>query len=92
MIALSDNAIVWKAQRHKINLPLSFLLTFLEKVVHNFTLSFASLYNKQLSCNFTHAHRLPDEKVRVNLQTGMGKGAGAHNVLHQPDMNLWHPF
>ena len=28
--------------------------------------------------------RVASEKVRVNLQTGAGKGAGAHNVLHQP--------
>ena len=38
------------------------------------------------------AHGLPGEKVRVNLQTGLEKGTGAHNIFHQPGVDLWHPF
>ena len=46
----------------------------------------------QLKCNLMPARGLPGEKVRVNLQTGACKGAGARNVLHQPGANLWRPF
>ena len=42
----------------------------------------------QLKCNLMPARRLPGEKVRVNLQMGACKGAGACNVLHQPGANL----
>ena len=38
------------------------------------------------------ARGLPGKKVRVNLQTGACKGAGARNVLHQTGANLWCPF
>ena len=42
----------------------------------------------RLKCNFIPAHGSPGEKVQVNLQTGVGKGPGAGNILHQPSMNL----
>ena len=38
------------------------------------------------------ARGLSSEKVRVNLQTDMGKGAGARTILYQRGVNLWCPF
>ena len=46
----------------------------------------------QLKCKLIPTHGLPDKKVRVNLQKGACKGAGARNILHQPSANLWHSF
>ena len=37
----------------------------------------------QLKCNLMPVRGLPGEKVWVNLQTGMGEGADAHNFLTQ---------
>ena len=48
------------------------------------------IYTVQLKCNLIPARGLLGEKVQMNIQTGAGKGA--HNVLHQPGMNLWHPL
>ena len=55
-------------------------------------LAFAKSYTVQPKCNLTPASRSLSEKLRENLQMGMGHGSGARNSLHQPYMNLWCPF
>ena len=56
------------------------------------TLTVHQVRTVQLKCNLMPARGLPGKKVRVNLQTGACKGAGARNVLYQPGANLWRPF
>ena len=51
-----------------------------------------SVVTVQLKCNLILARGSPGEKVWVNLQMSAGKGSGAHNVLHQPGVNLWRLF
>ena len=51
---------------------------------------YSYIHTVQLKGNLMPACGSPGEKVQVNLQMGVGKGAC--NILHQPNHGGGHPF